>query len=357
MGTDKERNYRSMEQPIVITGAAGFIGRNTVAALNARGVKNLLLVDTLGKDEKWRNLVGLQFTDLLDKDEFLALVQAGKAPAAEAVIHLGACSSTTERDADFLLHNNYRYTRTICEWCLQRGARFIYASSAATYGDGALGYSDDDVSTVTLRPLNMYGYSKHMFDLWALEAGLFDRIVGLKYFNVFGPYEDHKDDMRSVVNKAYDQIFRGDDVSLFKSYRPEVADGEQQRDFIYVKDAVDVTLFFFDRREVSGLFNCGTGLARSWKDLAAAVYHALGLQPNIRFIDMPESLRAKYQYFTQADMAKLRWAGYTTDFTGLEDSVRDYVASYLVPRDDRFVKQAQETLPLFEAGVGSEARG
>ena len=268
-----------MSKTVVVTGAAGFIGRNTVAALNERGLENLLLVDALGTDDKWRNLVGLRFADLLDRSDFLGLTKSRKLTDIDAVIHLGACSSTTERDAGFLLENNYRYTRLLCEWCLEENIRFIYASSAATYGDGSHGYSDDDASTTTLEPLNMYGYSKHMFDLWALRSGLFNRIVGLKYFNVFGPHEDHKDDMRSVVNKAFHQIFAGDQVTLFKSYRPEIADGEQKRDFIYVKDAVNVTLHFLEQRSVGGLFNCGTGVARTWKDLATAVFSARSSAP------------------------------------------------------------------------------
>jgi ADP-L-glycero-D-manno-heptose 6-epimerase len=221
-----------MSETIVVTGAAGFIGRNTVAMLNHRGHEDVLLVDALGRDEKWRNLVGLRFADLLDRTQFLSLVQSGKIRNVDAVIHLGACSSTTEADAGFLLENNYRYTRSLCEWCLENNIRFIYASSAATYGEGSRGYSDADEDTARLEPLNMYGYSKHMFDLWALRSRLFDRIVGLKYFNVFGPYEDHKDDMRSVVNKAYEQILATGEVCLFRSYRPDIADGEQKRDFI-----------------------------------------------------------------------------------------------------------------------------
>jgi ADP-L-glycero-D-manno-heptose 6-epimerase len=323
-----------MKKTIVVTGAAGFIGRNTVAALNERGRDDLLLVDALGTDEKWRNLVGLRFVDLLDRSQFLSLVELRKISDVEAVIHLGACSSTTEPDAGLLLENNYRYTRLLCEWCLEQNIRFIYASSAATYGDGLHGYSDDDESTRTLEPLNMYGYSKHMFDLWALRSGLFKRIVGLKYFNVFGPYEDHKDDMRSVVNKAYSQILSGNEVALFKSYRPEIADGEQKRDFIYVKDAVDVTLHFLEQREVGGLFNCGTGTARTWKDLVGGVFAALGLHPQIRFVDMPESLRPKYQYFTEAEVEKLRKvSGYTAEFTTLEEGIRDYIRNYLIVRD------------------------
>jgi len=324
-----ERKRSSMRKVIIVTGAAGFIGRNVVAELNARGADDLLLVDDLGTDEKWKNLLGLRFENVISPAEVRTRISTGKLPAADAVIHLGACSATTERNADYLLHNNYGDTRMWCEWCLHQGARFIYASSAATYGDGARGYSDSDQITPTLRPLNMYGYSKHLFDLWALKHGLFDRIVGLKYFNVFGPFEDHKGDMKSVVQKSFHQIREGGTVSLFKSHRPDYADGEQKRDFIYVKDAVDVTLHFHEHRERSGLFNCGTGQARTWKDLVNAVYAAMKLQPKIKFIDMPETLREKYQYFTQADVSKLRAAGYVAPFRTLEHAVEDYVATHL----------------------------
>jgi ADP-L-glycero-D-manno-heptose 6-epimerase len=300
-----------------------------VAELNARGVDDLLLVDNLGSDEKWRNLVGLRYDDILDAQQFLARVEAESLPGIDAIIHLGACSATTEHDAGFLLRNNYQYTRTLCEWSLRHGARFIYASSAATYGDGSKGY-DDDLSTLDqLAPLNMYGYSKHMFDLWAQKHGLLDRIVGMKYFNVYGPFEDHKEDMRSVVQKSYQQIKSTGMVKLFKSYRPEYADGEQLRDFIFVKDAVAMTLYFLENRGVSGLFNCGTGRARSWKALATAVFAAMDIPPVIEFIEMPESLKGKYQYFTQAEMARMRAAGYSAPFTSLEDGVREYVTDYL----------------------------
>jgi ADP-L-glycero-D-manno-heptose 6-epimerase len=318
-----------MAKQIVVTGAAGFIGRNIVAELNRRGHDNLILVDLLGTDDKWRNLVGLRYEDILSPDSFLSLVECGKLDSsAEAIIHLGACSATTERDADYLLRNNYHYTRTLCEWSLKNDTRFVYASSAATYGEGAQGYSDADSASLTLHPLNMYGYSKHMFDLWALKHELFDKIVGLKYFNVFGPYEDHKGDMRSVVSKSYQQIKKTGKVQLFKSYRPEYADGEQMRDFIYVKDAVAVTLHFALSRGTGGLFNCGTGKARTWKDLVTAVYTAMNLSPQIEFIPMPEQLRGKYQYFTQAEMTKLRHAGYTAPFHTLEDAVKDYIVNY-----------------------------
>jgi ADP-L-glycero-D-manno-heptose 6-epimerase len=317
-----------MAKQIVVTGAAGFIGRNVVAELNRRGHSDLLLVDTLGSDERWKNLLGLRFDDLLSPDAFLALVESGKLGKVESIIHLGACSSTTERDADYLMRNNYRYTRTLCEWSLKNDARFVYASSGATYGDGSQGYSDDDAATLELQPLNMYGYSKHLFDLWAIRNRLFGRIVGLKYFNVFGPHEDHKGDMRSMVTKSYEQIKRTGKVQLFKSYRPEYADGEQMRDFIYVKDAVAVTLHFAFNRGKSGLFNCGTGKARTWKDLVTAVYAAMKLPPHIEFIPMPEQLQGKYQYFTEAEMQKLRAAGYTAEFYTLEAAVTEYITTY-----------------------------
>jgi ADP-L-glycero-D-manno-heptose 6-epimerase len=320
-----------VKNPIIITGAAGFIGRNVVAELNRRGHSDLLLVDRLGQDDKWKNLVGLTFEDLIDPETFLSKVESDRLPASDALIHLGACSSTTEKDADYLLKNNYRYTRLLCEWALAQKTRFVYASSGATYGDGSQGYSDQDAATPALRPLNMYGYSKQMFDLWALAKGHFNRIVGLKYFNVYGPHEDHKGDMRSVVHKAYEQIAATGSVKLFKSYSRQFKDGEQKRDFIYVKDAVDVTLYFtLDKPTVSGLYNCGTGEARSWNDLAKAVFAAMGTKPKIEYIDMPDTLRAKYQYFTQADVTKLRVpGGWNRPFTTLEEGVRDYVQGYL----------------------------
>lgn len=321
-----------MSKPIIVTGAAGFIGRNAVAELNARGEDELILVDELGRDDKWKNLAGLRYEDIISPEDFLGLLETGAFADARAVVHLGACSATTEKDADYLLRNNYQYARVLCNWALEHEVRFVYASSAATYGDGAQGYDDTDDATPALRPMNMYGYSKHMFDLWALKHGLLDRIVGLKYFNVYGPYEQHKGDMRSVVAKSFEQIRDGGVVKLFRSYRPEYADGEQKRDFIYVKDAVDVTLHFAMQEPDApgGLFNCGTGQARTWVDLVRAVYAAMGLEPKIEFIEMPEVLQGKYQYFTEAKVAKLRAAGYGKPFTSLEDGVRDYVQGFLL---------------------------
>lgn len=317
-----------MNDMIVVTGAAGFIGRNVVAALNERGHTNLLLTDILGTDEKWKNLRGLKYEDVLSPDQLLDLI-SNHPFRAKACIHLGACSATTEKNADYLLENNYRYTRRLCEWSLANDIRFVYASSAATYGDGALGYNDDDALLDQLTPLNMYGYSKHMFDLWANRHGHLKKIVGLKYFNVYGPYEDHKGEMRSLVQKAYHQIKERGYIELFKSHRPDYKDGEQKRDFVYVKDAVDVTLFFALESEAGGLFNCGAGQARTWLDLAHALFAAMGRKPDIRFIPMPEILQGKYQYFTQAEAAKLKAAGYSKPFHSVEDGVRDYVKSYL----------------------------
>jgi ADP-L-glycero-D-manno-heptose 6-epimerase len=313
----------------IVTGGAGFIGSNIVAALNERGEDDILVVDDLAKDEKWKNLVGLRYEDFWEKDHFRNLAQHDAVGKVAAVFHMGACSSTTETDAAFLAENNYGYTRDLCEWCLRNGARFIYASSGATYGDGSLGYSDEDEATLRLQPLNMYGYSKHMFDLWALRNKLFDRIAGLKFFNVYGPREDHKGDMRSVVNKAYGQILETGEVKLFKSHRPEYRDGEQVRDFVSVKDAVRVCLWFLDNRRAGGLFNVGTGRARTWIDLAKAVFAAMNREPKINFIDMPETLREKYQYRTEADISKLLRAGYDAPFASIEDGVREYVQGWL----------------------------
>lgn len=319
-----------MSDLYIVTGGAGFIGSNLVRALNERGEDRILVVDRLGTGEKWTNLRSLRYEDYLDKDDFRALFVDGHFQDAKAVFHLGACSATTERDADYLAENNYAYTRGLCAACLNQGTRFIYASSAATYGDGTQGYCDEDDVTPHLKPLNMYGYSKHMFDLWALRSGLLDQIVGLKYFNVFGPGEAHKGDMRSVVHKAFETIQAEGRMGLFKSYRPEYRDGEQVRDFIFVKDAVDVTLFFMDHPEVSGLFNCGTGQARTWLDLVRGVFAAMDRDPDIHFIDMPETLRGKYQYHTEADVKKLRAAGYDRPFTSLEDGIREYIVNHLL---------------------------
>lgn len=313
----------------IVTGGAGLIGSNLVAALNARGFDDILVADHLNHPLKEKNLARLRFSRYLDREAFRAALRAGEIAPAATLFHLGACSSTTETNQSYLDDNNTGTTRELCEWCLAHGTRFIYASSAATYGDGEKGYCDDDAVTPDLQPLNLYGWSKQKFDLIALREGWLRKIAGLKYFNVFGPGEGHKGEMRSVVHKAYHQIRETGAFSLFRSHRPDYADGGQVRDFVYVKDAVAVTLFFHDHPEASGLFNCGTGKARSWLDLLTAVYAAMGREPVISFSDMPAHLRDKYQYFTEADTRKLRASGCDHAFTPLEEAVRDYVRGYL----------------------------
>jgi ADP-L-glycero-D-manno-heptose 6-epimerase len=315
---------------IVVTGGAGFIGSALIAALNKRGIDDILVVDRLAKDQRWKNLVNLRFADYIDKDEFLDMVAEDVLPfSVDAVFHLGACSSTTETDVSFLMENNFEYTKQLAQWTADENIRFIYASSAATYGDGSQGFSDDENKLETFRPLNPYGYSKQLFDLWAKRNGLLGKIVGLKYFNVFGPNEYHKAEMRSFVLKAFEQINATGKVRLFKSHRPDYKDGEQKRDFLYVKDAVDMTLFFFDNSETSGIYNLGAGSARTWNDLAKAVFTAMGKKANIEYIDMPEAIRNQYQYFTEADISKLRSVGYKALITPLEQAVEDYVQNYL----------------------------
>jgi len=315
---------------IIVTGGAGFIGSALIAELNARQITDILVVDRLGTDGKWKNLRNLSFADYVEKTDLLEMVIAGKLDSpVEAIFHLGACSDTTEPDASYLIKNNYEYTKLLAQWATNANVRFIYASSAATYGDGSAGFKDDEEHIETLCPLNMYGYSKHAFDLWARRTRLLNNIVGLKYFNVFGPNEYHKGHMRSFIVKAFEQINAEGTVRLFKSHEPDYADGEQVRDFVYIKDAVDMTLFFLDNPHLGGLYNVGTGEARTWNDLVIAVFVAMGKEPNIEYIDMPDSIRNQYQYFTQADISKLRTAGYDNQITSLEDAIKDYVHNYL----------------------------
>ena len=321
---------------VVVTGGAGFIGSAFAWRLNQAGIDDILLVDALGTDEKWKNIVGLRYAEFLHPDVFLQQVKAGKVPfAPDAIVHMGACSATTERDADYLMDNNYHYTRTLAEWAAGRGIRFIYASSAATYGEGENGFSDQ-TPIDRLAPLNMYGYSKHLFDLQAQRSGLREHLVGLKFFNVFGPNEYHKAEQTSVVYKAFYQILEKGSVGLFRSYRPDYADGEQVRDFVYIKDCVEVMWWLLEHPDVTGLYNVGTGQARSWKNLAQAIFAALEREPQIEFIPMPEALQGKYQYRTEAVMDRLRAAGCTTPFRSLEESVADYVKEYLA-RGPRFL--------------------
>ncbi len=315
---------------IIVTGGAGFIGSAFVRKLNAEGISDVLIVDRLGSSDKWKNLVNLKFADYLHKDDFYRMFRDNTIGFdVSAVIHMGACSSTTERDADYLWNNNFVYTRTLAEWALTRGIRFIYASSAATYGDGSQGFSDDHARIEALKPINMYGYSKQLFDLWVLRQKLENQVAGVKFFNVFGPNEYHKDTMTSVIFKAFHQIRQTGRVKLFKSYLPQYADGGQMRDFVYVKDCVNVLWWLLQNPSVNGIFNLGTGRARTWNDLIHAVFTAMAVDPDIAYIEMPEELRDQYQYFTQAQMDKLRARGCPLDFSPLEDSVRDYVVNYL----------------------------
>jgi ADP-L-glycero-D-manno-heptose 6-epimerase len=319
---------------IVVTGGAGFIGSSIVWRLNTLNREDIIIVDALGTDEKWKNLVGLRFLDFIHKDDFITSLDSSKMKI-EGIIHMGANSSTTEKDADSLLRNNFEYTKKLTEYCLKNNTRFIYASSGATYGDGSVGFDDNESGLYKLRPLNMYGYSKQMFDLWALKKGILNNIVGLKYFNVYGPNEYHKGDMRSVVNKAFEQVAQTGKVKLFKSANPNYKDGEQMRDFIYIKDAVDMTLFFLDNKNKNGLYNLGTGKARTWNDLVSALFRALNKPLNIEYIDLPSHLLDKYQYFTEAKVDKLKQAGYSNPISSLEDGITDYVKNYLLK--DKFL--------------------
>ena len=316
---------------ILVTGAAGLIGSAIIWALNQRGFENIIATDFLGTDERWKNLVPLRFKDYLEGDEFLERLDDAEIDSIKWVFHLGACSATTEKNARYLIQNNFEYTKRLAEWAVKGRRRFVYASSAATYGDGSHGMLDGMEHLDAYRPLNMYGYSKHLFDLYARQKGWLDEIVGLKYFNVFGPNENHKGDMRSVVNKAYDQIRSEGKVSLFRSYNPDYKDGEQERDFVYVKDAVAMTLHLAETPTAAGIFNIGTAKASTWIQLVSPIFRAMGIQENIQFIDMPETLRGKYQYHTCADISRLKATGWQGARYTLEDAVMEYVRDYLIP--------------------------
>ncbi|MBX7061574.1 MAG: ADP-glyceromanno-heptose 6-epimerase [Pyrinomonadaceae bacterium] len=328
-------------EKIIVTGGAGFIGSAVVWRLNELGRDDILIVDRMDETDKWKNLAPLKFADYIDADDFLDDI--GDFKDAEAIFHLGACSSTTERDADYMLRNNFQYTKDLADFALSNDIRFVYASSAATYGDGSNGMADGTDGLDKLRPLNVYGYSKHLFDQYAARNGMFDHIVGLKYFNVFGPNENHKGDMRSLVNKAFDQINETGKLKLFKSHNPNYADGEFGRDFVYVKDAVEMTLHFMPEHALTsvrasanasdtrgGLFNVGSGRMNTWNQLADAIFKALGRPRNVEFIEMPEHLRDRYQYHTQADLSRIRNAGFTTETTPIDTAVADYIKNYLL---------------------------
>jgi ADP-L-glycero-D-manno-heptose 6-epimerase len=318
---------------LLVTGGAGFIGSNMVASLNEAGRADITVNDFLGSDGKWRNLAGRQLADFVPPADLLRWLEGRK---LDAVIHLGAVSSTTATDADVVIETNFRLSLRLLEWCAATHTPFIYASSAATYGDGEGGFSDDWslAALKRLKPMNLYGWSKHLFDLAVVErAARKDKLppqwVGLKFFNVFGPNEYHKNEMMSLVAKRFPEASAGRPVRLFKSHRTGIGDGEQKRDFIYVDDAVSVVHWLLQTPSVSGIFNVGTGKARSFRDLITAMFAALGREPIIEYIDMPESIRDSYQYFTQAEMENLRRAGFNAAFATLEEGVTRYVGTYL----------------------------
>ncbi|MCQ2402454.1 MAG: ADP-glyceromanno-heptose 6-epimerase [Lentisphaeria bacterium] len=327
----------SKDSWILVTGGAGLIGSTIVYELNQMGYENIVIVDHLGTGEKWQNLRALKFVDYFEKANFYQDV-AGKLSRypVKVVFHLGNCSDTTEVDATYLMGNNYDGGKELTDYCLVNDIRMIYASSAATYGDGDVGFLDDETLIPKLRPLNKYGYSKQIFDQYLWRNGFLGKIdgsnasfVGVKYSNVFGPNEYHKGKMRSMFLRCYEQITAGGQVGLFKSYRPEYGDGEQVRDFLYVRDAARMTIFFMNEgAKCTGLYNIGFGATRSWNDLAKAMFFAMGKPVNIKYIDMPEELKARYQYYTCLDISKIRQAGYTAPLTSLEDAAKDYV-SYL----------------------------
>jgi ADP-L-glycero-D-manno-heptose 6-epimerase len=315
---------------VLVTGGAGFIGSALVWGINQRGTARVVIADRLGRSSKWRNLRALRFEDYVEADGLIEKLEADLLGTFDFVLHMGACSSTTEEDASYLARNNYEFSQRLCGWALQHGARFLYASSAATYGDGREGMADDAAHIERLRPLNMYGYSKLLFDRWTRDQDLLGRVAGLRFFNVFGPNEDHKADMRSVVHKAFSQVRDEGTVRLFRSHHPDYRDGEQRRDFVYVKDVVAMTLHLA-ADGATGLFNIGSGEAHTWLDLVRPIFAALGREERIEFVDMPPALRETYQYHTQADVGRLRDTGYSAPPTPLDASVTDYVRNYLLP--------------------------
>lgn len=313
------------DQLIVVTGGCGFIGSGVIRHLNDKGIRNILVVDEFDHSEKWKNLVGKKFVDLIDKNDLFQWLQ-GRQDVVKAFIHLGACSSTVETNSSYLLENNYRYSTKLAEYALMHNKRMIYASSAATYGDGSLGFDDDESALDTLVPMNMYGYSKHLFDLWLQNEGILDKFTGLKYFNVFGPNEAHKGRMASAINHIVPTARKDGVIRLFKSSDPKnFADGDQQRDFIYVKDVARMTCAFLDN-EATGIYNIGTGSAGTWNQIAKSVFKALELPENIQYIDMPADLVGKYQNYTCASMEKTRKVlGDAANCMPLQDAVVEYV--------------------------------
>jgi len=322
---------------IVVTGGAGFIGSSFVWKLNQEGVQDIIVVDDAKALKTRPYLNHLKFKKTLSKEEFLGRLRSKTLGfTLESIVHMGACSSTTETDKEYLWRVNTNYSKTLAEWSLENSVRFIYASSGATYGDGTLGFSDEDHVTTQLKPLNLYGESKQAFDLWALERGWFKHMVGLKFFNVYGPNEYHKGEMASVILKSFTQIQKFGLARLFRSYNPHYRDGEQLRDFIYVKDCVDVLWWLLQHNDINGLYNLGSGKARTWNDLVAAVFKALGRAPSIEYFDIPNALKEHYQYFTEAHLEKLIQTSCPVSFTSLEVGIKDYVQNYLMQARKNF---------------------
>lgn len=313
---------------VIVTGGAGFIGSCIVRTLNDAGRDDIVIVDNIGTTDKWLNMRNKRYIKYVNKLDFLAELPSYE--SVEAIIHMGAQSSTTERDFDYLWKNNFEYTKALWNYCAEKQISFIYASSAATYGDGELGF-DDKCNIDQLLPLNGYGYSKQLFDLWVLHQATKRpaQAVGLKFFNVYGPNEYFKGPMASMIFHGFNQIQADGEIRLFKSCHPDYQDGGQLRDFVYVKDICKVIMWLLNNPKVSGLFNVGTGRAQSFKELAEATFHALNMNPNIKYIDMPEKLRGKYQYYTKAEMSKLRDMGYQEPFMDLEAGAADYVLNHL----------------------------
>jgi ADP-L-glycero-D-manno-heptose 6-epimerase len=315
---------------IILTGGAGFIGSVLLKKLNDGGYSDILIIDSLDSTDKWKNLRGKKFSDYIHKDHFLNSIEKINKKEIDAVFHLGACTSTTERNVDYLMQNNYHYSQSLAKWCFSADIPFIYASSASTYGDGMQGFSDDNNEIEKFRPLNAYGFSKHIFDIWLIRNEFDTKCAGFKFFNVFGPNEYHKESMASLVYKAFHQVKETGALKLFRSNDPKYKDGEFLRDFVYVKDCVDVLMWSFHNPKVKGIYNLGTGKARSWNDLAKALFFAMGKETNIEYVDMPENIRSAYQYFTEAEMTKLQKAGYNASFMELETAVKDYIQGYLM---------------------------
>lgn len=321
----------------IVTGGAGFIGSAMLWRLNRAGITDIMVVDNLGSSDKWKNLVNRRYASYVHRDQFLKMIRTNTLSGPiEAVLHFGACSATTQTDADFLMANNTAFTVELCRFALEHDARFINASSAATYGNGAQGFSDSPTTTRRLKPLNMYGYSKHLFDIWLLDNKLQNRVASLKFFNVYGPNEYHKGDMRSVACKAFEEIMTTGRLRLFKSCSTNYADGGQMRDFVYVKDCVELMFWILENPQVNGILNVGTGKAQSWNNLAHALFAAVGKTPQIDYVDMPDKLRGKYQNFTQADMGWMQEMRCPLAFASLEQGVADYVNNYLSQEDPYF---------------------